>query len=98
MCVIWVYTVDTTCPGIELDGARYSGLEYKVEVGGVDGLVFFPLLLVFAKLVGNSSWRKIEQNKEAHTCFYHRIHCGLCWIIDDMGRIITAEYPKDMGV
>ena len=73
MCVICVYTVDTTCPRVELDGARYSGLAYKVEVGGVDGLVFFPLLLVFAKLVGNSSWRKIEQNKEAHTCFYHRI-------------------------
>ena len=67
MCVICVYTVDTTCPGIELDGARYSGLEYKVEVGGVDELVFFPVLLVFAKLVGNSSWRKIAQNKDVNT-------------------------------
>ena len=62
MCVIWAYTVDTMCPRIELDGARYSGLEYEVAVGGVDGLVFFPLLLVFEKLVGNSSWRKIEES------------------------------------
>ena len=61
MYVICAYRVDTMCPRIELDGARYSGLEYEVEVGGVDGLVFFPLLLVFEKLVANSSWRKIAQ-------------------------------------
>ena len=50
MYVIWAYRVDTTRPGIELDGGRYSGVEYEVEVGGVDGLLFFPLLLVLLLL------------------------------------------------
>ena len=36
MSVIWAYRVDTTCPGIELDGGRYSGVEYEVAVGGVE--------------------------------------------------------------
>ena len=49
MCVICAYTVDTTCPRVELDGARYSGLEYKVEVGGVDGLLFFPPVACICK-------------------------------------------------
>ena len=59
--------MDTTCPCIELAGARYRGVEYEVEEAGVDGLDFFPLLLVFEKLVANSSWRKIEQNKDVNT-------------------------------
>ena len=35
MCVICAYTVDTTCPRVELDGARYSGLESS-RLGPVD--------------------------------------------------------------
>ena len=36
VCVICAYTVETTCPRIELYGARYSGLEYEVAVAGVE--------------------------------------------------------------
>ena len=36
MYVIWAYRVDTTRPGIELDGGRYSGVEYEVAVAGVE--------------------------------------------------------------